>query len=108
MDRFSNLEAQLACWTGKASIAVYLKPGEKGVVAVHALMSIIKEARNRAEKKHNGHTRFDVAVTIVEGYMDDEPYPINYLRNVALLEARRQHLRFNASLDKSAALLGKF
>jgi hypothetical protein len=48
---------------------------------------------------------FDVAVTTVERCMDDEPYPINYLRNVALLEARRQHLRFNSSLDKSAVLL---
>jgi hypothetical protein len=37
--------------------------------------------------------------------INNEPYPINYLRNVALLEARRQHLRFNSSLDKSAVLL---
>ena len=37
--------------------------------------------------------------------MDNEPYLINDLRNIALLEARRQHLRFNSSLDKSAVLL---
>ena len=69
-------------------------------------MASIENARNCAEKKQSGrYDTFDVAVTIVEGCMDDEPYRINYLRNVALLETRRQHLRFNSSLDKLAVLL---
>ena len=69
-------------------------------------MTSIENARNCAEKKQSGrYDTFDVAVTIVEGCMDDEPYRINYLRNVALLETRRQHLRFNSSLDKLAVLI---
>ena len=69
-------------------------------------MISIENARNCAEKKQSGrYDTFDVAVTIVEGCMDDEPYRINYLRNVALLETRRQHLRFNSSLDTLAVLI---
>lgn len=41
----------------------------------------------------------------MEGCIDDEPYPINYLRNIALLGAQEQHLRFNTTLKTSAALL---
>lgn len=100
LDRLLNLQAQLACWTGKASIAVYLRPTENKSDAVDAILSVIKEARATA-----GNCNFDVAVTLVEGCMEEEQYPINYLRNVALLEARRQHLRFNISLDQSATLL---
>ena len=97
-DRLKNLEAQLACWIGKASIAIYLKPNENQLKAESEILSSIKNT------KKNSKT-FDVAVTIIKGCMDDEPYPINYLRNAALLEARRQHLRFNSSLDNSAVLL---
>ena len=96
----------MSCWTGKASIAIHLKPGEDRSKAERAIMTSIENARNCAERKGSGrYDTFDVAVTIVEGCMDDEPYRINYLRNVALLETRRQHLRFNSSLDKLAVLL---
>jgi hypothetical protein len=104
LDRLSNLKAQLACWTGKASIAVYLKPSDNKLKAYHDILSTIKKAKTNARN----NKRFDVVVTIVEGCMEEEPYPINYLRNVALLEAQKQHLKFSASLDQSAALLGEF
>lgn len=102
IDRLPNLQAQLASWTGKASIAVYLKPAENKLDAIGDILSTIKEAKTIA-----GNKNFDVVVTLVEGCLEEEPYPINYLRNVALLEARRQHLRLSTSLDKSATLLGK-
>jgi len=105
LDRLQNLKAQLTYWTGKASIAIYLKPSECRVDAELQIMSIIGEARNDVEETCDGHVQFDVAITLVEGCIYDEAYPINYLRNIALLEARRQHLRLNASLDKSAVLL---
>lgn len=107
LDRLQNLKAQLVSWTGKASVAIYLKPSECKGDAQLLIASVIEEARRIVEGTCYGHVWFDVAITIVEGCMDDEPYPINYLRNVALLEARRQHLRLNASLDTSAVLLGK-
>jgi hypothetical protein len=103
IDRLPNLQAQLASWTGKASIAVYLKPTENKLDAIDNILSTIKESKNVA-----GNKNFDVAVTLVEGCMEEELYPINHLRNIALLEARRQHLRFSTSLDKSATFLGKF
>ena len=103
IDRLPNLQAQLASWTGKASIAVYLKPTENKLDAIDDILSTIKEAKTIA-----GNKNFDVAVTLVEGCMEEELYPINCLRNIALLEARRQHLRFSTSLDKSATFLGKF
>lgn len=102
VDRLPNLQAQMACWTGKTSVAVYLKLRENKDSAVDDVLCAINEARTASGSKN-----FDVAVTIVEGCAEDEPYPINYLRNVALLEAQRQHLRFNSSLDQSATLLGK-
>mmetsp|Transcript_33706 Transcript_33706/g.70870 ORF Transcript_33706/g.70870 Transcript_33706/m.70870 type:complete len:1720 (+) Transcript_33706:221-5380(+) len=105
LDRLPNLRAQLTHWTGKASVAIYLKPSECRVDAQLQILSAIEEARNNIVQMCDSHVRFDVAVTLVEGCVDDEPYPINYLRNVALLEARRQHLRLNTSLDKSAVLL---
>ncbi len=101
-DRLPNLQAQLACWTGKASVTVYLKLTEDKTSAIESILCAIKEAKNVSKS-----ATFDVAVTIVEGCAEDEAYPINYLRNVALLEARRQHLRFNRSLENSATLLGK-
>eukprot|EP00531_Pseudo-nitzschia_arenysensis_P009088 CAMPEP_0116146926 /NCGR_PEP_ID=MMETSP0329-20121206/17445_1 /TAXON_ID=697910 /ORGANISM="Pseudo-nitzschia arenysensis, Strain B593" /LENGTH=1715 /DNA_ID=CAMNT_0003642747 /DNA_START=204 /DNA_END=5348 /DNA_ORIENTATION=- len=100
IDRLPNLQAQLASWTGKASVTVYLQLTEDRASAVDAILCAIKKA-----KASSGSKNFDVAVTIVEGCAEDESYPINYLRNVALLEARRQHLRFNSSLDNSASLL---
>jgi len=100
LDRLPNLNAQLASWTGKASVAIYLKSTENKLDALNSISSTIRKARN-----HAGGNDCDVAVTVVEGCMAEEPYPINYLRNVALLEAQRQHLRFNSSLDKSATLL---
>lgn len=101
MDRLPNLEAQLARWTGKASVAVYVKHTENKTEAMNTILSTIDMVRKRA-KKNDGSGRFvDIAVAVVEGCMDDEPYPINYLRNVALLEAQRQH----ASLKNLAVLL---
>lgn len=100
IDRLPNLQAQLARWTGKASIAVYLKPTENKLDSIDAILSTIEEAKAGA-----GNKNFDVAVTLVEGCIEEELYPINYLRNVALLEAQKQHLRFNTSLDKSSTLL---
>jgi Glycosyl-transferase for dystroglycan len=105
LDRLPNLQAQLARWANKASVAIYLKPDECSVDAEEAITTTIKAARDEAEEAQRDIGRFDVAVTIVEGSVFGEPYPINYLRNVALLEARRQHLRFHDSLDKSAVLL---
>jgi hypothetical protein len=100
VDRLANLQAQLARWSGKASIAIYLKSTENKTDAIDRIFSTVKKARAIV-----GDNRFDVVVTLVEGCMEEEPYPINYLRNVALLEAQRQHLRFHASLEKSACLL---
>jgi len=105
LDRLSNLEAQLALWAGKASVTIYLKFTESKNDAIHTILSTIERARNQAGKNADARSFFDVAVTVVEGYLDDEQYPINYLRNVALLEAQRQHLRMNASLESSAVLL---
>jgi len=105
LDRLSNLEGQLANWAGRASIAVYLKHGESRLDAQRAILSTIEVARRHADNSPVGSFNFDVAVTIVEGCMDDEPYPINYLRNVAHLEARRQHLRFHSSFDKLGVFL---
>ena len=104
VDRLPNLQAQLALWTGKASIAVYLKPTDNKLEAYADILSTIKKAKTVARNNKS----FDVAVTIVEGCKEEEPYPINYLRNVALLQAQRQHLKFSTSLDLSAALLGEF
>jgi len=101
VDRLPNLQAQLALWTGKASIAVYLKPTDNKLEAYADILSTIKKAKTVARNNKS----FDVAVTIVEGCKEEEPYPINYLRNVALLQAQRQHLKFSTSLDLSAALL---
>lgn len=105
LDRLSNLEAQLSNWKGKASVAVYVKPAEYHTGSKQVISSCIKNVKDCAEQARDGGRSFDIAVTIVEGCVGDEPYPINYLRNVALLEARRQHLRFHDSLDKSAVLL---
>jgi len=109
LDRLPNLEAQLESWGGKASVAVYLKPSEAetGTDAVHSILSAIARARD-AVTARGGSDSLNVAVTLVEGCEPNEPYPINYLRNKALLEARRQHLRFNPTLDTSAALLGAY
>ena len=78
LDRLPNLEEQLAAWGGKASVAIYLKPKEclEGDVT-KVILSRIRNARERADKAHLGRGGFDVAVTIVEGHLDDEPYPIN-------------------------------
>ena len=104
VDRLPNLQAQLARWTGKASIAVYLKPTDNKLEAYADILSAIKKAKTVARN----NSSFDVAVTIVEGCKVEDPYPINYLRNVALLQAQKQHLKFSASLDQSAALLGEY
>ena len=78
LDRLPNLEEQLAGWTGKASVAIYLKPEEclKDDVK-RDILSCIKNARERTDEAKFDRGRFDVAVTIVEGCLDDEPYPIN-------------------------------
>ena len=105
LDRLPNLQAQLAYWTGKASVAVYCKPTECALEATIEICSTIEKARTIVAGK--GET-LDVAVTLVEGCSEGESYPINHLRNVALLEAQQQYLRFAPSLDQSAVLLGEF
>lgn len=107
LDRLKNFEAQLTCWGGKASIAIYLKHDENRSEAEIEILKTVQNVRRKCfdEKKSDAIRTLDVAITIVGGCSNDEPYPINYLRNVALLEARRQHLRFNHSLDNSAVLL---
>lgn len=107
MDRLENLKEQLTCWGGKASVAIYLKPGECKFDAASDILSVVEQARHNIEMSSKSYEHFDASITLVEGCIDDEPYPINFLRNVALLQAREQHLRFNASLDGSAVLLGK-
>ena len=106
LDRLSNLVKQLYHWGGKASVALYLKPSEWNPDLRGRLIEEITNLRARINKNY-GEREFDIALRLVEGYSDGEPYPINYLRNVALLEAREQQLRFNPTLDKSAVLLGK-
>lgn len=105
LDRLQNLRAQLSSWAGKASIAIYVKPGECPVEAREAVSTCIQSVRNQLEPLSKRGCGFDVSVSLVEGCFEDEPYPINYLRNVALLEAQRQHLRFHDTLDESAVLL---
>lgn len=105
LDRLPNLEAQLLRWKGKASVVIYLKPKECHNGTKQMILSCIENAKGRAEQPQERGGSFDISVSIVKGYVDGEPYPINYLRNIALLEARRQHLRFHDSLDKSAVLL---
>ncbi len=104
IDRLPNLQAQLACWTGKASVAVYKKTTESTLQATNAILSTLEQAST----KIGNESSLDVAVTLVEGCTQGEAYPINYLRNVALLEAQGQHLRFSPSLNESAVLLGEF
>ena len=52
--RLKKMEAQLSCWTGKASIAIHLKPGEDRSKAERAILTSIENARNCAEKKQSG------------------------------------------------------
>ena len=104
IDRLPNLQAQLACWKGKASVAIYQKPTENTLLATNAILSTLEQASTKIGKESS----LDVAVTLVEGCTQGEDYPINCLRNVALLEAQEQHLRFSPSLDESAVLLGEF
>ena len=105
IDRLPNLEAQLAAWNGKASVAIYLKPEENDESTKEYIMTTIKQSKRLAQEEGRMIDRFDVTVAVVEGCIDDEQYPINFLRNVALLEARRQHLRLHSTLDNSAVLL---
>jgi hypothetical protein len=100
IDRLKNLEAQLTGWSGKASVAIYLRADEDVGYAKTRILSSIESARTNASG-----SGLDVAIAVVKGCMEEEPYPINYLRNVALLEAQRQHLRVHTSLAKSAVLL---
>ena len=51
LDRMTNLQAQLACWTGKASVAVYLKPMEGRSDTIQAIMRTINRARKYAKEK---------------------------------------------------------
>eukprot|EP00549_Striatella_unipunctata_P011744 CAMPEP_0118694456 /NCGR_PEP_ID=MMETSP0800-20121206/12533_1 /TAXON_ID=210618 ORGANISM="Striatella unipunctata, Strain CCMP2910" /NCGR_SAMPLE_ID=MMETSP0800 /ASSEMBLY_ACC=CAM_ASM_000638 /LENGTH=406 /DNA_ID=CAMNT_0006592923 /DNA_START=141 /DNA_END=1362 /DNA_ORIENTATION=+ len=101
MDRLPNLQEQLANWKGKASVAVYLKENEVYDDCVVAIRSCIEEAEKRALYRIMVSSDWNVAVTIVQGETDDSSYPINFLRNCALLEAER----YEAKCGKSAVLL---
>jgi hypothetical protein len=56
VDRLPNLQAQFAFWTGKASVAIYLKPTENKTNAIDGILSTIKKARANV-----GNNFFDVA-----------------------------------------------
>jgi len=91
MDRLSNLQAQLQAWTGMASVSVYLKHNEDINEANNAITKCIKEAKeNSSDTSH-----WDVAVTLCHNDVDDAPYPINMLRNLAFLEAKRRQQELN-------------
>ena len=96
LDRLTSLEAQLQRWQGKSAVAVYVSSTESKSDAMVSIQNMVSRGN------------FNCAIMLVEGApFDDEPYPINYLRNVALLESQRQHLRFHPTLEQSAVLLGK-
>ncbi len=100
LDRLPNMKEQLFNWKGRASIAVYLKPSEDTKKAASDILAALDNGK--------ASNSLDVAITLVKGYKEGESYPINYLRNIALLESQKQHLRFAPSLDEAAVLLGKF
>jgi len=104
LDRLPNLAKQLIRWGGKSSVALYLKPNECTPDIRDKIINLVTSLRIAAKKAH-GERGFDIALRLVEGWSDGESYPINYLRNVALLEARQQQLRFKPTLDESAVLL---
>lgn len=74
IDRLGNLKAQLADWDGYASVALYLKCNESLQDALQAVTQLPELDK--------------VAVTVVQGTDEGQCYPINFLRNVALLQAR--------------------
>jgi len=105
LDRLPNLQEQLVAWKGKASIAVYARHDASMVDAKRDIASHISEAKRRALESDGGAPHWDVALTVMQDTSDDAPYPINFLRNSALLEARYQQLQTRGTSDRAAALL---
>ena len=68
-------------------MVVYVKKNELALGIEGNLLSLVEEARLCASKTGCDPSKWEVAVSIVEAHCEDEPYPINYLRNVALLQA---------------------
>lgn len=93
VDRLDNLRRQLTTWGGRASVAVYTKPGENIKKVSQLVQNCVEHAEN-----------VTVAVNLVHGIVHGEPYPIDYLRNVALLEARRQQ-QYCGVNERAAVLL---
>ena len=91
-DRLSNLENQLKAWNGKSSVALFVKQAE-------AL-----EARDRI-KSLTFRLQGEIAVTLVEAASEKDAYPINYLRNVALLRARNEFRDAGVELEQTAVFL---
>jgi len=98
-DRLSNLYHQLFMWNGKASIAVFLKPSTSPEEAQKEIISKLEQTRQQAIEKHgrknddanNYYNDWDVSVTLVFGNDEKfDEYPVNYLRNVALIDAKSQ------------------
>ncbi len=83
IDRLDNLKQQIRAWNGYASVVIYVSS-----------RFFWKGRRKEIEKEFQSDGR--VAVSIVHNTNRNasaDPYPINYLRNLALLQAREQHAR---------------
>jgi len=89
MDRFTNLQAQLTKWRGMASIAIYLSHNEDVIGAKSTILKGIKEVKQMV----GDTSQWDVTVNLYKSDVEDGLYPINFLRNAALLEAKKKTRR---------------
>ena len=103
VDRLSNLYQQLLRWNGKASVAIYVKSNESYSSTKRSIISGLDETRKQAIKEHGEHSQWDVSVSLVLGTKEEEEFPVNYLRNVALLDAKSQQQQMRGM--KGAVLL---
>lgn len=87
MERLPTLYRQLLMWNGKASVAIYVKKEKSPEEAAKEIQADLEETRKKAIEKHGDDTEWDVSITLVFEEEKGE-HPLNYLRNVALLDAK--------------------
>jgi len=105
LDRLKNLEELLARWKGSASVAVFIGDDDDKENAKALISGCIGRAHQRAQKANGEeNTQWDVAVNLMQSIVPDSPYPINLLRNVALLAAK-EHQRNLGVIDHAAVFL---
>lgn len=81
IDRLPRLKALLLSWGGVASVAIYIKPNESIAPVMEFALELAMSTNIPA---------LDVDLALVHGLHPSQEYPINTVRNVALVQARQQ------------------